>query len=399
MIDKSIRIGQLLENEEVFEVFLSNGFKASSKEELIDSLGKDTMLQTVLQVKGINTELFLDLLDQKLNTQEGERHFNDTYYDKEKHLNFLGTTICPLRKTFDENLERTLEEYKSTTGQTLNCYLHGGHGDDSDYENIWLEEDIDKFPDMILSKGFDDLYKKELIDNLISKGYFKSVNNSDIDKKFIEAGCLDEDYTMYGAFLDVLLIDRNKLGDLPVPKTWNDLLDPIYKNNIVTMKKGDDVSTAIPLYFYEEHGMEGVEKFASNVKTIESSPKIAKLAGTNSPDSAAIYTAPMIFAKSCVKEGLELVVPDDGAMIYPFSMLVKKGKEKELKVLIDYVFDDYGVNLTKSHALSLSSKIENKSLKDFNLRWLGWDFIKSNDISKLEEDIKSVFNNIYKKTN
>ena len=398
MINKSIKIGQLLENDLAFEVFLSNGFKADSKEDLINSLGEQTMLQTVLKIKNINPELFVELLNQKLDNQEEDRSFNEIYYDEDRELNFLGTAICPLRKTFDEGLEDVLNKYKNETGKTFNCYLHGGHGDESAFEDIWLEKNIDKFPDIILSKGFDDLYRKELIDNLISKGHFKSVNSKDIDHKFIDAGCLDEDYTMHGAFLDVLLVDKNKLGDLPVPKTWNDLLDPIYKDNIVTMKKGDTVSAAIPFYYYKEHGMEGVEKFAANIKCIESSPRIAKIAGTNSEGSAAIYTAPLIFAKSCVKEGLEIVIPDDGALIYPFSMLVKKGKEEELKPLIDFVFDDYGLNLTKSHALCLSSNIENEGLKDFNIKWLGWDFIKSHDMFELSDQVTKVFDQFYKKS-
>lgn len=398
MVDKATKIGDLLKKEQAYDVFLSNGFKANSKEELIESLGKDTMLQTVLKVRNINIELFLDILNEKLDNKDEENHFNDRHYNNCKHLNFLGTAICPLRKTFEENLEKVLKEYKEKTEKILNCYLHGGHGDeDSEYGEIWKETDIDKIPDIILSKGIDEFYRKEFIENLVSKGYFESVNSREIDEKFIDAGCLDSDYTMYGAFLDVLLVDTNKLGNLPMPKTWDDLLDPIYKGNIVTMKKGEDVSTAIPLYYYKEHGMEGVEKFASNVSLVEHGPKIAKLAGTNSEGSAAIYMAPMIFAKSCIKEGLELVVPEDGAIIYPFSMLVKKGKAEELKVLIDYVLDDYGLNLTKSHALSLSPNVENKSLKDFNIKWLGWDFIKSNDIYALEEEIKETFNKIYRK--
>ena len=378
-------------------MFLSNGFKADTKEELVESLGKDIMLQTVLKVRDMNLELFLELLNESLDNSGEEEHFNDNYYYSDKALNFLGTAICPLRKTFEENLADTLDKYKKETGNVLNCYLHGGHGDESHYDNIWSEKDIEKFPDIILSKGFDELYGKEFIDNLVSKGYFRSVNSRDIDEKFIEARCLDEDFTMYGAFLDVLLVDKNKLGDLPLPKTWDDLLNPIYEKNIVTMKKNKEVSTAVLLYIYKEHGIEGVEKFARNVKTVEDGPKVAKLAGTNNPGSAAIYIAPRIFAKSCVKEGLDLVIPQDGAMIYPFSMLVKKGKEKQLKVLIDFVMDDYGSDLLNSHALSLSPNLDNKDLEDFDLKWLGWDFIKSNDMFKLEEELIEVFNKIYNK--
>ncbi|AFS78917.1 putative Fe3+ ABC transporter periplasmic binding-like protein [Gottschalkia acidurici 9a] len=395
-IDKTTKIGSILEKEEMFEVFLSNGFKAESKDELINLLGKDTMLQTVLKVRNINIELFINALNEKISEEEVEENFNDIYYDETKELNFLGSSICPLRKTFNDNLKETLENYRKETGKTFNCYVHTGHGDDnSKYDDIWQEKDIDKFPDIVLSKGFDDFYKKEFIDNLVSKGYFKSVNSSNIDKTFIEAGCLDEDYTMYGAFLDALLIDKKRLGDLPVPKTWGDLLNPMYRDMIITIKKGEELSTAIPLYLYKEYGEDSIKQYALNVKGIIHSPKMARLIGTNSEEAGAIYTMPLIFAKSCVKEGLELVIPEDGAMIYPFAMLVKKGKEEELKLLIDYVFDNYGLNLIQSHALSLSPNIENPTLKEHKLKWLGWDFIKSRDMGELEEHIKKEFYNVW----
>ncbi len=390
-------IEKLLENEQAFEALLALGFNTSSKEELINLLGKNTMLQTVLKVKNINSDLFLKELEEKINNEMLEEGINNKYYNESETLNFLGNIICPLRIVFEDDLKEKLEAFEKATGKTFNCYIMPKGGDDGRYDNLWKEKDIDKFPDIILSKGFDDFYRKELIDNLVSKGHFKSINNPNIDKKFIEAGCLDEDYTMYGAFLDVLLVDEEKLEGLPIPKTWGDLLSPIYKDKIVTFETPDGISTAIPLYFYKEYGEDSIRSYAFNVKGFHSSAKMARLVGSNNPEAGAIYTMPLMFAMSCVKKGVKLVIPEDGAIVFPFSMLVKKGKEEELRILTDYIFDNYGLNLTKSHALSLSPNIENPFLKDHTIKWLGWEFIRSRDIIELGEYINEEFFKVWNK--
>ena len=79
-------IEKLLENEQAFEALLALGFNTSSKEELINLLGKNTMLQTVLKVKNINLDLFLKELKEKINNEMLEEGINNKYYNESEHF-------------------------------------------------------------------------------------------------------------------------------------------------------------------------------------------------------------------------------------------------------------------------------------------------------------------------
>ena len=63
-------IGDIISNyPQLYEVFWENGFDYSSAAELVSALGKDTMLRTVLAVKGINVELFTDMINASVSNE------------------------------------------------------------------------------------------------------------------------------------------------------------------------------------------------------------------------------------------------------------------------------------------------------------------------------------------
>ena len=79
--------------------------------------------------------------------------------------------------------------------------------------------------------------------------------------------------------------DKRKLGDLPVPKTWEDLLNPIYRDKIVVFafvdginkdSVYDDASYYPHIYYYQRYGKEVVRQFGRNVVDGYHGVKMAK---------------------------------------------------------------------------------------------------------------------------
>lgn len=114
-------------------------------------------------------------------------------------------------------------------------------------------------------------------------------------------------YGVYAVMADVLLVDRNKLGDLPVPRTRKDLLDPRYRDRIVLFGKDrTEISNATFLYIYKEFGMDGIRSLARNVKHALHGAQMSRMAGSANTEGGSVYLVSWFFAKTCVKPNVEI---------------------------------------------------------------------------------------------
>lgn len=387
-------IGNILSSyPESFEVFMENGFNYDSVEELIESLGKDTMLRTILTVKDINIDIFMEIINARTNNACSMEGLQYDYYNPDLPINLLVKTACAVSEQFKEELSETIKNRQKTTGETPNVFIVDGCHAPHEFENFHEVESIDELPDIIMSMSFDEIYDRRFIDKYVSKGYFTSVLDA---RKEYQPEYVDESYTLNAGLAMVFLVDNRKLGDLPMPKKWEDLLNPIYKDTIIAF--GDDSKGIFdyPLYyFYQEFGMESMEKLAYNVKGIQHSAKAARLAGTDSKEAGAIYYMPLTFANLCEAKDVSIVLPEDGALIIPIAFLVKKDKTEELDYLIKLISNDYGQMCANIDAAVFNNNVVSKIPAGTKLKWLGWDYIRSHDIPALGEKLHAQFHNAY----
>lgn len=389
-------IGDIISNyPQLYEVFWENGFDYSSAAELVSALGKDTMLRTVLAVKGINVELFTDMINASV-SNECQMQLEYDFYNPNLPVNLLVKTACPVSIFFKDKLAETIEAHKEATGETTNVFFVDGCHAPHEFERFWEIENIDKLPDIIMSMSFDEIYDQRFIDKYVNKGYFTSV--LDIDQQYLELGCEDDSYTLNAGLVMVFLVDNKRLGDLPVPQTWEDLLDPIYVNQIIGF--GDEYKQIFeyPLfYLYQEYGLESMQKLAHNVKGIYHAAKASQLAGTNSREGGAIYYMPLTFARLCESKDVSIIFPQDGAFIIPISFLVKKDKVDQLDYLLDFILHHYGQMCADINAAVFNSNIKSNLPTGTKLKWLGWDYIKSNDIPVIGERLRQEFHQAWDK--
>jgi ABC-type Fe3+ transport system substrate-binding protein len=367
------KIGNLLtEHPELYDVFLAKGFKAGSAAELTEILGKDTMLQTVLKVKNINSELFLSAANERIDKGTPLESITYNLFDPKLPMNLLVKTACPVSELFKQKLSEYLAEHKMATGKTVNTFIVDGCSVPHDYNNFWEQPDIDSLPDIIMSMSFDEIFDKRFIDKYVKTGYFENVLKTPT-QDFTAPDFMDDSFTLHAGLVMMLLIDEDKLGALPRPKKWADLLKPIYKDKIVGF--GNDALGIFeyPLYYvYKEFGMEGIKTLAENTKSICHAAKMVKLAGSNHKDAEAIYILPLTFATLCKNKNTSFVFPEDGAWIVPMSILVKKDKVKELDFVIDFILNEYGQMCADIDAVSFSPGVTNKIDRNIRLEWLGW---------------------------
>lgn len=386
-------IGSVLNSyPELYAVFVENGFNYNSLEELINSLGRDTRLRTILTVKGINAELFIQMLNERITKVCSMEEFQYDYYNPELPINLLVKTACAVSEHFKEELSETIKRRQELTGETPNVFIVDGCHAPHDLENFHEAESIDKLPDIIMSMSFDEIYDQRFIDKYVSKGYFTSV----LEAKEEYPQVNDDSYTLNAGLAMVLLVDEKRLGDLPTPTKWEDLLNPIYKDTIIAF--GDDSKGIFnyPLYYlYQEFGLESMEKLAHNVKSIQHSAKAARLAGTDSKEAGAIYYMPLTFAGLCEANNVSVVFPEDGALIIPIAFLVKKDKTEELDYLVQLILSGYGQMCANVEAAVFNPAVDSKIPAGTKLKWLGWDYIRSHDIPALGEKLHDEFHKAY----
>lgn len=393
-ISPETKIKDILEQyPEVFPVFAAGGFGAATSQELAEQAGESLMLKTALKVRNINHELFIKMLEEYISDK---LPLISAQNDPAQKLNFIGYTYCPLKLTFKEFFEEALWRYIELTNNTdFKYYIPSGCGGDDPYEDLWKAESIDQLPEIIASVGFGDFFRQEFVDKFVSKGYFKALPYADMNKEFVDAGLVDPKgwYTVYSVFPMVMLIDKKKLGSLPVPEQWSDLLNPVYRDNIIIGASHGDIHEDLFLYIYKEFGDEGVIKLAANIKTGWHGSKMAKIAGSASSEGAAIYVILSMFAESCPRTDATAVIwPRDGALTTPGYILAKNGSEMDYEPFIDFITGpDYGQKSADNYFPVLNAAVRNKIPEGSGLKWLGWDFIRANPIEKLMEHVKEVF--------
>jgi len=312
-----------------------------------------------------------------------------------KNLNFLGLTSCPMRQLFRENVENTLQKYKEEKNLTLKCYIPSGCHGNEDVEQLLNNANIDEFPDVFSALGFNDMFNANFVKNLVNKGFFKSTQDKNIHKEFLDAGCLDpeEVYSMYSVSPVLMLVDNKKLGDLPLPKTWADLLNPIYKNNIIISGSEEEIHGDQILYFYKEFGDEGLKTLAKNIKNAWHPVEMSRTAGTSNLEGAAIYILPLFFAKSCPKqENISIIWPEDGALVCPVCIVAKESKLKETDVFTKFLTGvKFGTKCANNYFPALNANVNNNLPPNSKFKWLGWDYIRANNLEELKLKTNEIF--------
>lgn len=316
---------------------------------------------------------------------------------KEKSINFLGYAPCSMKHDFREALDEIRGAYREETGTTPKGYIleDCSHRTDNIYHDIWKSPTIEDFPNAVASDGFDDLFRQEFIERFVKKGHFKSAWNQKFTSLFENTGFRDPDewYTIYAISPFILLIDKKRLGDLPIPESWEDILDPKYRNKII-MSGAEGHPGGVPLlYYYKEYGLEGIKRLAANIRTIWHAAQIARSAGLSNSSGAPIYIQSLFFAKCCPRtEATAIIWPQEGAYTSPIYYLVKKSKMKEVEAVTNYIT---GIELGKKCALSyfpsLHPQVDNNLPDEATFNWLGWDYIKTHNIPEMIKYLRDIF--------
>jgi len=399
VIDKNISIKELVEKyPETLDILVANGFEMFRDENKLNSVGKILKLGSALKSKGFDEDTFIRLLQEKV---ELERNVSDVTMKKRGAVGDIkvkGLLPCPVRIPLLEGFDSFSEKFNDENGIKITYKLEaasvGAKFLEEEIANIESEEAL---PDIFVSAGFETFFDKRAIGRFKNNGvfinpYFGEKLNDDFNGVDIEDP--KGDYTIISAVPAVFMVNLQEIGDLKIPESWEDLLSEKYYQKVALPVGDFDLFNAILISIYKDFKMDGVEKLGKILLKSMHPAQMVKNAGKKVADKPVVTIMPYFFTKMVRDVStMKVVWPKDGAIISPIFMLVKRSKLDILKPVSDFLFSKEVGEILSHKGLfpSLNPEVKNILPENAKFKWVGWDYIYSNDIGELIEITNEVF--------
>lgn len=396
-IDANAFLSDILKKyPEAMEVFLANGFEDFTENDVFNEIGPFIKLKTMLKARNINEEFYTAMLNDRISTGLYHDFLPKPQLETKDKMNLLALLPCPLKLPLQEAFKEYIQSRHLKQQYDLNYLIEGNANNQlSYYSYVEQFDDIDEIPDIVISPGINSFYYKRFIDKFIDKGYFADA------AEYVPKGALSKigikdpggNYTVLSMNLLVMVVDKLRAGNLPIPKTWGDLLNPEFEKKVAIRGQNDFFCETTLLTIFKQFGIEGIRKFGRAVKYGWHPAQMAKAAGSGGNDSPMVSIMPYFFTKTIKhKENVEVIWPEDGAIISPVTMLVKAEKAESLKKVTEF-FTGVEVGRISASASfpAVHPEVDCKLPGNARFNWIGWEFIKENDVGSLVKKLNSEF--------
>lgn len=311
-------------------------------------------------------------------------------------MNLLALLPCPLKVPIQEAWSTYVTKNEDKLGGVRYLIESNANNHILFQQQVEQNISIEEMADIIIAPGVNSFYYKHFVDNFVRKGYFVDAADYMPGKYLREAGIKDPggNYTIFSMNLLVMVADKRQLGSSAMPKLWGDLLEPEFAGRVAIRGQSDRYFCETTLLtFYKQFGMEGIRKLAKAVKYGWHPSQMAKAAGSGDQSAPAVSVMPYFFAKSIKnKEQVEIIWPHDGAIFSPVTMMVKASAAQKLKPVTDFFLSpEVGRIFADVSFPSMHPAVKNDIPDDAPYNWIGWDFIRSNDVGSLIEDLTKEF--------
>lgn len=396
-----VTIGELIETYPATRaVFIRNGFPQFADDDVLQQLGPVLKLKTALKTKAINAEAFIKLLEEHI-AEAGLYRRLATGAAKAGRLNLVALLPCPLKVPLEAELSCFIEGLRQAGEVRLDYCSEAFSTNMVNYdEYIKYFEDPDELPDILLTAGYS-FFNPLFMERFVRNGVFARIGYANIDPRLEQAGLLDKEghFTVIAVNVLVMVVDQQRLGDLPVPNSWCDLLQPMYEKKIAIRGHNEIFCDIVQLNYYKEYGESGLAALARSVKYGLHPAQMVKALKSNQADIPPIHIMPYFFANTLADRAhIKTVWPSDGALAFPVSVLVKADKMALYKELAEFLTGPHIARICGAaffpsvHPAGMAGLPDNAGFK-----WLGWDFIKQHDMERLAEAVNAKFVQAQKK--
>jgi putative spermidine/putrescine transport system substrate-binding protein len=390
---------------ETIDVFVANGYEHVGDESKRTVQGKMVSLAQAVQAKGKDLASFTTLLENAVKENREEEDITlktvedeSRVFPSEGDIRVAGLLPCPVRLPLMESFDKVAGAITRETGLSVGVRLAAASvGADALEDGMNAIEDEDDLPDLFLSAGFEAFFDKRNMARFKDRGVFTDRSWEKHNKIFDEYGLKDPDghYAMLAVVPAVFLVDKTQLDEgEAVPQTWKEILGPRFKHKIA-MPVGDfDLFNGILLTIWKHYGDEGVEAIGRNLLEGMHPSQAAGRFAPKGGKGPMVSVIPYFFSKMAqFNTDAEIVWPQDGAVISPIFMLLKKSSPEPAARIADFFASKEVGEILAHRGLfpSCHPEVENMVPESAPFMWLGWDFIRENDLGELIPKVNDIF--------
>lgn len=330
---------------------------------------------------GLPSRILLDL-------QPRGRVFGDVASQRgsSRGWDFLGSVPVPLRARVRDGVADQVTAQRLQGGAALRACFPMGQGGTGPFERLRLIRKLDEFPRMLVSAEHGNAFNRRFHAQHVESCAFSACQPDGVADVFRDCGLIDPNgwIGVFAVAPFVMLIDRKRLNGRPVPQRWSDLVDPIYRDQVVfggwRREAGEPwshYSKFFLLAMLRQLGPRGLARLVANVPDLMHSAQMPRIAGTDS-SPGGIYVLPWSLADICPRrQYTEVVWPEDGALAYPLWLSVQSAHRDRLDFLIRYFYGaELGDYLAHNRYPALCPDLAPCIPAGKTLSWLGWDYLR-----------------------
>jgi ABC-type Fe3+ transport system substrate-binding protein len=382
-------IKELLEQHpETLEVLVANGFENLKDPKVLAGVGGFLKLERAALTKNYDLDNFLGLLQQKVDEKHNQVDVTMKQTQQEQsEISISGLLPCPVRLPLLEGFDRFVEQYTRESGVTVSYKFEA-----ASLGSAWMDEHIqtvtapDQLPDIFVSAGFETFFDPATIGRFKEQGVFADLTGDAINRSFdgLELKDPKGHYGLISVVPSAFMVNHDELGDLPVPRTWADILKPEFEQKVALPVGDFDLFNAILLTIHKMYGDEGVRKLGRCMLKSMHPAQMIKNAQRAAEEKPPVTIIPYFFSRMAgMVKSLEIVWPEDGAIISPIFMLAKADKQAKLQPIADFLCSkEVGEILTNRGLFpALNPEVENQLPEQHPWQWVGWEYLYSHDIA------------------
>ena len=316
----------------------------------------------------------------------------------EGDIRLSGLLPCPVRIPLLEAVAALAQRYRDEQGKTLGYSLQAASvGMDGLASQLAAVKGPDDLPEVFVSAGFESFFDHGSINQFKNEGVFTDVAPAGQNAAFGDLKLRDPDghFTMLGVVPAVFLVNGPALGDLPEPRSWEDLLKPIYEKRVALPVGDFDLFNGLLLNMHKRFGDDGVTALGrSMVANLHPSQTVGRFAG-KAQTQPAISIVPYFFSRMTMgSKAIRVVWPEDGAVISPIFMLVKASTKQDASLITEMMISKEMGEILAHRGLFpvLNPEVDNRLPQGAGFSWLGWDYIQDNDLGELIPRLNKLFN-------
>jgi ABC-type Fe3+ transport system substrate-binding protein len=383
----------ILKHPKTAGVFISCGMGALVSEEGLRVLAPFLTLGTALRSRFLNADQFIGMLQDAAAEELPLDAPGLCSMAGQRDLTLLGLMPCGLKMPFSRAFTRFISDFTAHHNISIKYAVEGNVNQElSYYPYVDTIEHEDELPDIIVSADFNAFFGHRFYNRFVASKQFAGYGRFEPGKNFKAAGIVDPkgEYDILCVNPLVLVANLDQTKGRPLPQTWADVLDPVWKKSL-TIRGGDGFFChAVLLPIFQEYGESGLVRLAANLAGgLHPSQMINQI---DKNTAGALYVMPEFFAQRIRhKERIKIIWPEDGALASPVSLQVKPSRKKELQPILDYLTGHELATILANARFPVPHADVQAEVQTRPLRWLGWEYLRRNDLITLNRQIDETF--------